>query len=247
VNLKVHGPARFADSHQGSSASTLNGGRLLLARVLWIAVVVSAMGLFVVSLPAQYERLADFASPGLEPDIVRANLRTLGISVDFYATYLLCVSVASALVWIAVGVIIFWRRSDDRMALFTSLCLITFGAFTLPDVFNVNNGPGALAEQYPGVLMPVRLLGFFGSVSIGLFLYFFPDGRFVPRWTGWIVLLWVAHETVYYFFPDSPLNLDRTLPMLDFGLIATFLGVGIGSQLYRYRCVSAPVQCQQTN
>ena len=246
MNLKLNGPARFADKLQAPKSSTLTGGRLFFARAAWIAVVVSAMALFFVSIPAQYERLAALDSPGLEPATVRANLQALGISVDFYATYLLCTSVASALVWAAVGVIIFWRRSEDRIALFTSLCLILFGAFTLPDVFNVNNGPSALAEQYPAVLTPVRLLGFFGSVSISLFLYFFPDGRFVPRWTAWIILLWVAHETIYYFFPGSPLNLDRTLPLLDLGLIAIFLGIGIGSQLYRYRCVSAPVQCQQT-
>ena len=208
--------------------------------------VVLALGLFCVSIPTQYEQLVAFASPGLDPATVRANLQRLGVSADFYATYLICVSIASALVWIAVSVVIFWRRSDDRMALFASLCLITFGAFTLPDVFNVNNGPGVLSEQYPAVMVPVRLLGFVGSVSMGLFLYFFPDGRFVPRWTGWIILLWVIHEIIYYFFRDSSLSLDRTVPLLDFGLIATFLALGTGAQLYRYRCVSAPVQCQQT-
>jgi signal transduction histidine kinase len=211
-----------------------------------MVVAVLALGLLCASIPTQYEQLVAFASPGLDPATVRANLQELGISADFYATYLICISTASALVWIAVGAVIFWRRSDDRMALFASLCLITFGAFTLPDVFNVNNGPGVLSEQFPAVMLPVQLLGFVGSVSMGLFLYFFPDGRFVPRWTGWIILLWVMHEIIFYFFRDSSFNLDNTIPLLDFALIAVFLGVGTGAQLYRYRCVSAPVQCQQT-
>ncbi len=211
-----------------------------------MVVAVLALGLLCASIPTQYEQLVAFASPGLDPATVRANLQELGVSADFYATYLICISTASALVWIAVGAVIFWRRSDDRMALFASLCLITFGAFTLPDVFNVNNGPGVLSKQFPTVMLPVQLLGFVGSVSMGLFLYFFPDGRFVPRWTGWIILLWVMHEIIFYFFRDSSFNLDNTIPLLDFALIAVFLGVGTGAQLYRYRCVSVPVQCQQT-
>jgi signal transduction histidine kinase len=246
VSLKVQRSARFADGIQATKPSALSGGRLLFARVGWMAVAVLALGLLFASIPAQYGQLVAFASPGLDPATVRANLQELGVSNDFYATYMILISTASALVWIAVGAVIFWRRSDDRMALFASLCLITFGAFTLPDVFNVNNGPGVLSEQYPAVLVPVQLLGFVGSVSMGLFLYFFPDGRFVPRWTGWLLLFWALHEFLFYFFRDTSLNLDNTVPLLDFALIALFLGAGTGAQVYRYRCVSAPVQCQQT-
>ena len=132
-----------------------------------MVVAVLALGLLCASIPTQYEQLVAFASPGLDPATVRANLQELGVSADFYATYLICISTASALVWIAVGAVIFWRRSDDRMALFASLCLITFGAFTLPDVFNVNNGPGVLSKQFPTVMLPVQLLGFVGSVGAG--------------------------------------------------------------------------------
>ncbi|HKH11564.1 MAG TPA: GAF domain-containing sensor histidine kinase [Rubrobacter sp.] len=246
MSLKVQRSARFADGIQATKPSSLSGGRLLFARVVWMVVVALALGLLCVSIPAQYGQLVAFASPGLDPATVRDNLKELGVSADLYATYMLFISTASAFVWIVVGAVIFWRRSEDRMALFASLCLITFGAFTLPDVFNVNNGPGVLSEQYPAVLVPVELLGFVGSVSMGLFLYFFPDGRFVPRWTGWLIALWAIHETIFYFFRDSSLNLDNSVPLLDFALIALFLGVGTGAQLYRYRCVSAPVQCQQT-
>jgi signal transduction histidine kinase len=246
VNLKVQRSAPLADGFQATKPSVLSGGPLLIARVGWVVVVVLALGLLFVSIPAQYGQLVAFSSSGLDPAAVRANLQELGVSADLYATYLICVSTAAALVWISVGVVIFLRRSEDRMALFASVCLITFGAFTLPDVFNVNNGPGVLSEQYPLVLLPVQSLGFLGSVSMGLFLYFFPDGRFVPRWTGWLLALWAVHEIVFYFFRDTPFNLDNTAPLVDLALIAVFLGVGTGAQVYRYRCVSAPVQCQQT-
>ena len=246
MNLKVQRSARLSDGFQATKSSVLSGGTLLIARVGWVVVVVLALGLLSVSIPTQYGQLLTFSSSGLDPAAVRANLQELGVSDDFYATYLIGISTTAALVWISVGAVIFWRRSEDRMALFASLCLITFGAFTLPDVFNVNNGPGVLSEQYPAVLLPVRLLGFLGSISMGLFLYFFPDGRFVPRWTGWLLALWAVHEIIFYFFRDTSFNLDNTAPLVDLALIAVFLGVGTGAQVYRYRCVSAPVQCQQT-
>jgi hypothetical protein len=143
-------------------------------------------------------------------------------------------------IWIAVGVVIFWRKSDDWMALFTSLTLLTFA------VFFMNAGPIVLAEQHPSMWLPVHLLAIFSSLSFALFLYLFPTGRFVPRWTRWILILWAVHEIAYYFFPHSIFNTDRSLPVLDFAIISTFLCVGIGSQIYRYRRTSGPIQRQQT-
>jgi signal transduction histidine kinase len=203
-------------------------------------VAVLSIGLFFASIPAHYNWLINFADPSLEPATLRANLKTIGISIDFYATYLLSIRVASVVVWVVVGVIIFWRRSDDWMALFTSLTLLTFAVFIL------NAGPTVLAEQHPAVWLPVRLLTMFSSLSFALFLYLFPDGRFEPRWMRWILVFWAAHEVAYHFFPDSIFNTERSFPLLDFVMISAFLCVGISSQLYRYRRVSGPIQRQQT-
>ena len=218
----------------------LSGRLLLLARVGWLAVAVLSIGLFLASMPSYYDWLINFAEPGLEPTTIRANLKSVGVSVDFYAVYLILVPAASAVIWIAVGVIIFWRKSDDWMALFTSLTLLTFA------VFFMNAGPIALAEQHPAMWLPVHLLAIFSSLSFALFLYLFPTGRFVPRWTRWILILWAVHEIAYYFFPHSIFNTDKSLPVLDFVIISTLLCVGIGSQIHRYRRASGPIQRQQT-
>jgi hypothetical protein len=203
-------------------------------------VFVLTVGAFFASIPAYYDWLANLSRPDLEPATVRTNLEALGISVDWYATYELSISVASAMVYSVVSVTIFWRRSDDWMALLTSLGLLAFGIFFLTE------GPVVLAEQYPAVRLPVRSLAFLGSISFILFLYLFPDGRFLPPWTRWIPIFWAAHEVAYYFFPDSIFNINRTLPLLDFVVSSTFLFIGAGSQLYRYLRVSEPIQRQQT-
>jgi len=50
----------------------------------------------------------------------------------------------------------------------------------------------------------------------------------------------------YYFFPNSVFNTYRSLPTLDVVIISIFFCIGMGSQVYRYRRVSSPLQRQQT-
>ena len=211
-----------------------------MARVGWLVVAVLSIALFSASIPAYYDSLINFAGSDPASATLRANLQELGISVDFYATYELWMRGASAMAWVVVAVVIFVRKSDNWMALFTSLTLLTFA------VFYVYQGPDALVEQYPALWLLVNLLAFFGSVSFALFFYLFPDGRIVPRWARWVLILWVAHEAPYHFFPNSVFDTERSFPPLDFAADLSLLCVGIGAQIYRYRRVSGRVQRQQT-
>jgi hypothetical protein len=214
--------------------------RLFLVRVVWLVVFILTIGLFFSSIPTYYDSLIKLTDISIKPDTLRSNLESLGVSIDFYATFLLSLSVTSMMVWCAVGAVIFWRKPDDWMAVFTSLCLILFATFTLEDV------PILLAERYSTLWLPVHLMAFFGSVSFLLFFFLFPNGRFVPRWTRWILIFYAVHEVAYYFFPNSVLNTDRSFPILDLMIILISWCIGMGSQVYRYRRVSGPVQRQQT-
>ena len=240
MSLKLNRPAEF-DSNLNAPPPVAPGERwLFLARVGWVGVVVLALGLFFGSIPEQYRSLINFDDPDLAPGTARAGLEAAGISTGFYALYLLLLNVPSAMVWAGVGVVIFWRRSDNWMALLTSLCLILFGTFSL------NDGPRALAEQYPAVWLPVHLLQLFGTVSLAFFLFLFPNGRFVPRWARWVILFWIAHEVAYYLFPDSVLNTDRSFPLLDIVLLSAFTCIALGAQVYRYMRMSNPVEREQS-
>ena len=233
-------PSRYTTSPDVPTPAALSGGRLLAARAGWLVLFVVTVGLFSASIPAHYQWLIDFADPDLDPETVRNNLEAIGVTPSFYAAYHLSISIASAMIWVVVGTVIFRHRSNDAMAFFTSLCLIIFGTYVM------NEGPIALAEQYPVAWLPVHVLAMVGTISFGMFFLVFPDGRFVPRWTRWVLALWAAHEAAYYLFPGSILNLDNVSSLLDFAVISTFLCVGVGSQLYRYWRVSHPVQRQQT-
>ena len=240
MSPKLNRLAEF-DSNLNAPPPVVRGERwLFLARVGWLVVVVLALGLFFGSIPEQYHSLINFDDPDLAPGTVRASLEAAGISTGFYAMYLLLLNVPSAMVWAGVGVVIFWRRSDNWMALLTSLFLILFGTFSL------NDGPKALADHYPAVGLPVHLLQLFGTVSLAFFLYLFPNGRFVPRWARWVILIWIAHEVAYYLFPDSVLNTDRSFPLFDIVLLSAFTCIALGAQVYRYMRMSNPVEREQS-
>jgi hypothetical protein len=61
---------------------------------------------------------------------VRA-LREVGLSVRSYTLLNVVIDKVFQLVWFAVGTLIFWRRSDDRMALLVSVFLVAFGTATV--------------------------------------------------------------------------------------------------------------------
>ena len=93
----------------------LHGRWLVFARVAWIAVVGLALGLFIASIPTTLADLhilctaASCTTSGqLTPDYVR-ELHTLGLSMDFYATYIVVFIIVFAFGYFAVGAVLFWR------------------------------------------------------------------------------------------------------------------------------------------
>jgi hypothetical protein len=224
----------------------LSGRRLLLARVAWILVAALALGLFVAGIPAEFALLhvpcptVTCPTGQLSPSGLRA-LEGLGLSLDSFAVYAVAMDVIFAAVCTAVSLLIFWRRSDDRMGLLVSLALLTFGTATF--VFTME----ALAVRHPAWEAPTSLLHFLGAASFSLFLYLFPDGRFVPRWTRWVVLVWIAWQLPRYFFPDWYLNPGAYTwhTLINTAVWLGALGTAIYSQGYRYRRTASTAQRQQ--
>jgi len=167
-------------------STILRGRWLAIAWAAWATVTLLAVTLFLVSLPANYDAYRTLPEYGREERaVLRANLAQLGLSVDFYASYLLALGVVLAVACFALAAIIFYRKSNELMALFTATMIVLMGA-TFWGTSDV------LAAVHPA-------LGFFGNVlwvlmlaSLFLFLYRFPDGQFVPRWTFWLAIVLVT-------------------------------------------------------
>ncbi len=108
----------------------LQGVWLVMARVVWVVIALFATGLLVASLPSYFAYLhmtntTSIYGPQLAPGDVR-ELHVLGLSLDFYAWLNIGVFLVFWLICISIGVMLFLRRPDDRLALLASLILVLF-------------------------------------------------------------------------------------------------------------------------
>ena len=206
---------------------------------MWVAVAVLALGLYVVGLPAYYDQLLALSTPDVgNPATLRTNLKETGLSVGFYAAYGVATEIIFAAVSFTVGFLIFWRRSDEPIALLVALTMVMFVGGSAPSE--------TLAAAHPVSDLTNTVLTFLNTACLILVLYLFPDGRFVPRWSRWFALALIALTVPNFFFPGSPLNWGRWPGWMGFPVFVTILGSGVLAQVYRYRKVSVPSQRRQT-
>lgn len=226
----------------------LRGGWLMLARTVWITLTVLTVIHFFASLQNYFILYQKICTSGgsiesgcvITPTNV-GELQAMGLSVGFLAMYNTVLVVVAAVVFFVVGAVIFWRtweKSNNLMALFVSLALITYaGAGEVGPTDSLT----AVSFAWQGV---ASFLAFFAQISILFFIYLFPDGRFVPRWTGAIAGLFALLVGYIFFFPDS--SLKSWLLAEQVIWVPGILAIGVFSQIYRYRRVSNLVQRQQT-
>jgi hypothetical protein len=228
----------------------MHGRSLFLARVAWVVVAGTALVIVVFSVPSNYEYYSSVCTAASRacseravgqgtPEGVRA-LRDVGLSVRFYAISNVVIDQVFQLVWLAVGALIFWRRSDDRVALLTSLFLVTFGTVAVdPTAAN------SLVSSHTAWWLPVRSVEIAGNICSVLFFLLFPGGRFAPRWTRWLAVVFIAFQLSRTLFAE----VYARWPVLEATSFLVFLGIVVSltwSQIYRYRRVSSPAQRQQT-
>src|SRR5215210_7272797 len=233
-----------------SPPSTLHGHLLLLARLAWVAVAITALAIVLFSIPSSFEHYRSVCTAAAEvcseraagqptPEGVR-GLQDVGLSVRSYAPLNVVIDKVFELVWFAVGALIFWRRSDDWMALLVSLFLVAFGTVTVdPTAAN------SLISSQPAWWLPVRSVEILGSVCVVLFFLLFPSGRFVPRWTRWLAVAFIAYQLTDILLP----GLYSSSPALEMVIEWMFIGFIVGvvwSQIYRYRRASSEAHRRQT-
>jgi len=246
----MHAPPQLTKTTVSPGKSSTNGSRLhgrllIIARVVWVAVVVFALSIFLVSLPAYFAQLQTvctgvtcvYSYGQLTPGSAQA-LHTLGLSISAYTISTFILVTASTLVSFGVAGLIFWRKSDDWMAMFVSLFLVTFGVN-----FSIQAQAILATNVHTAWYWSLTMLIGLGYISLNLLLYLFPDGRFVPRWTRPLAVFVVANNILLNVVP-VPIS---TYPAWMLGAIYLINGgSGVIAQIYRYVCVSNTVQRQQT-
>src|SRR6266436_7738145 len=147
--------------------------------------------------------------------------------------------VANTSVWFAVSLVLFWRKSTDRAILLISLPLVLTGGVFFP--------PLPLALRNNGVWwVPIDILALLAGVSL-IFVYTFPDGRFVPGFTRWLALGWIAVSLLPIPIPGAAYAYPWSWwlsPLYALVRLAFYCSIAI-ALLYRYRWRSSPVERQQ--
>ena len=145
--------------------------------------------------------------------------------------------VANTSVWFAVSLVLFWRKFTDRAILLISLQLVLTTGFFIPHY------PGTLVN-YGVWWVPIDILALLAGVSL-IFVYTFPDGRFIPGFTRWLALGWIAVSLLPIPIPGALYPWNWWLsPLYTLVRIAFYCSLAL-ALLYRYRWVSTPVQRQQ--
>jgi hypothetical protein len=226
-----HAAIPITSSHERyhEADTRLYGRWLLLARILWLVLVIPSLGFYVISLLANVQQLQQPLSPN---DFQGSGIVILGFIL----------AVVITVIWCGIGFLIFWRKSDDRLALLAAFFLVMY-YITSPG----NPSLSALASAYPLLTLPFTLFSFLGQASLGVFLLLFPNGRLIPRWTGLLLPFYILY-TFFSTFPSStsPFETSNWPGWLNLLVVLGLYVPIILAQIYRYRHVSTPVQRQQT-
>lgn len=204
-----------------------------LARRAWWLAAALAMGIFLAALPAYALNLGQ--GP---PDVVAAVASPRYVfAMDLLAAI---ASVVAAALSLALAVLLFKRKRDDRMALFTSYYLLSFGVLVAGPLEELDAyWPGF----YRAAQVPPTALGVLLTVTL---VFLFPTGRFVPRWTRWVALASIVLLPTFFRLPlfgPTPAP-SPFVPVISLAWLA-ILGTGVYAQVYRYRRVSTRVERQQ--
>ena len=232
----------ISDQQRGERDTRLYGRRLFLARVLWGIVAIFELAAFVDSLSetvSQFQVRCTSSCTNLQLSAAGVStLQHLGLSLGDYIAFYLTVLLISTLIPYAVAALLLRRRSDDWMALLVSLMLMSFGPGILSN--------GVRFSPWFGPALAAHVSSLFDQINLTILVlafFLFPTGRFVPRWTRWIMGPQIGLGIFLVFYPRFTSDLVNSIIIVPFFGILLSLVI---AQVYRYRRVSTPAQRQQT-
>ena len=213
----------------------LEGVWLLLARGAWIAFVLPELVVLMVTLIAMRGHgmtICPFiVTCAVTPSRAQA-LHHLSITPSSYATYNVVLALLQSSIFLGVGGLIFWRKSNEPIALVASFFLVSIGL-----------APFLTSTTYPPEVLFLDIYVMCIFTALGYFLVTFPDGRFVPGWTWLLVVLW-AVRTLFFVIP-GPSNIAFWPPALNAIDEVLSYGGTLVLLIYRYVRVFSASQRQQ--
>jgi signal transduction histidine kinase len=214
----------------------LTGGWLRAARAVWVVLALIALLVLLTSLPAYVQEVG--GKPGLTPS---DGGGTGAIILDALGGL---ASLAAVLLSLTLAAIFFRQRFGEPVATALSFYLLGYAVVMAGPMEAWSMywlGDLSLASTLQGILVAVP--------SVALFALF-PNGRFVPAWTRWLLVLTIPWCIALLLLPsvDEAAVIEQSpvaLALLGASLIGLF-AAGLYAQVYRFRHVSSAAERQQT-
>ena len=232
------GPEGLSSPAPRQIIGRVRGGRLDLARAAFLLLAGVCVGLLLLFVPISLRTIQmSWQFQTTYPVVARFFSRS------GYGVYMLTFSYLVALMCVLVGVVIAWRKADDRVAWLAGAMLVT-----LPVFF----GPGGESGAWAYYRWPWRstfalthdVLSLAGLQMIVLFVFVFPDGRLPLRWMRWALGAFMAATSALAALLLAAGAVDFYIPTVI--TFVTIMLLGLAGQFYRYRRLSTPLGRQQT-
>lgn len=207
-------------------------------RFVWLLLTLFVVGLVVAATPLRYQML--------QSDVYgyQDGLLAVGLSLSFFAAYFTFWELVVVGGSLLVAILIAWKRSDDWFAMLVAISMTLF-AMLLPLV-------DGLSYANPQLTVPIVILRQIEMGCIMAVMCLFPNGRFSPSWTRWLLLFYCLFFLAVFIY--NPLVMAETAVLPNTRTIedalwvllgVTWFGAAILGQIVRYRKHATPLEKQQ--
>jgi hypothetical protein len=227
---------------RATSQTRLRRGLLNLARALWIIFALSNLVSLPFGIQTYYNQI--LASGRSVPAVARA-LTQMHLTAAQEAVSFTVIFGLASLVFLVIGALIFWRlwgTSTELLGLLTSFIFVTIALTGITGVFE-----GASASPNPFLLLAFTISGISFFVlfpCLAAFLLTFPNGRFAPRWSWLLILLWLG-QFAFFIVVSTGVFGSASDTLLVVVVLLTW-GSTLSMQVYRYARVYTYSERQQT-
>jgi hypothetical protein len=150
-------------------------------------------------------------------------------------------SFSCALLSLTLAITLFIRKRNDGMAWFLSIYLLVYAVLM--------GGPLEAFFFYMGIRgsLAITIQTVFFTLPTITLLCIFPNGRFVPRWSKWLVITSIPLGFIPFFTSKEMLfTLSNPLNLVFITLFGVIVIAALYAQFHRYRRVSSPTERAQT-
>lgn len=213
----------------------------------WLAGCVCLCGivLFLYAVPVFYTELRDHcvgagyactAFYNTPPTLEWLEAR--GLTTSLFAGAYTAIYALFGLVYITVGVIIFRYKSMEFVGQVAAVALVLQG-------FMFASLPQAIQQVHPILDGMLRVLEAVSFIALLTLYFIFPNGRFQPSWTRYLLMAILLPGVLRSLFQDTFVDIGYWSKSLRFAWTFIWMATMLIVQIYRYRKVLNPVEKQQ--